>query len=57
MISSPPRSRAHSPMNEEISPATSIRKHTPSKKQYQKRLGKANAKITECSVGKTTKKF
>ena len=33
-------------MNRESWEVTPIRKHTPSKKQYQKRLDKANAKIT-----------
>ena len=47
MISNPPRPRTRSPINRESSVVTPIRKHTPSKKQYQKRLDKANAKISE----------
>ena len=34
-------------MNRESSVVTPVRKHNPSKKQYQKRLNKANAKISE----------
>ena len=34
-------------MNRDSSVVTPIRKHIPSKKQYQERLNKANAKITE----------
>ena len=56
-------------MNRESSLVTAIRKHTPSKKQYQKRSDKTNTKITEleknvskanfreCLVGKATKGF
>ena len=47
MISNPPRPRTRSPINRESSVVTPIRKHTPSKKQYQKRLDKANVKISE----------
>ena len=47
VISNPPRPRTRSPMNKESSVVTPIRKHTPSRKQYQKRLEKANAKISE----------
>ena len=45
MINNPPRLRKRSPMNSKSSVVTLIRKYTPSKKQYQKRLDKANAKI------------
>ena len=45
-ISNPQNLGACSPMNRESWKATPIRKHTSSKKQYQKRLDKANAKIT-----------
>ena len=47
VISNPPRPRARSPMNRESPDVTPIRKHTSSKKQYQKRLNKANADIFE----------
>ena len=47
MISNSPRPRTRSPINRESSVVTPIRKHTPSKKRYQKRLDKANAKISE----------
>ena len=47
VISKPPRPRTRSPMNRESSVVTPIRKHTLSKKQDQKRLDKANAKISE----------
>ena len=47
MISNPPKPSTRSPMNRDSSVVTPIRKHAPSKKQYQKRLDKANAKITE----------
>ena len=47
VISNPPRPRTRSPMNKESSVVTPIRKHTPSRKQYQKRLEKANAKNSE----------
>ena len=69
VISNLPRPRTRSPMNRESSVVTPIRKHNPSKKQYQNRLDKANAKISElekelseanlkkCSVGETTKSF
>ena len=47
VISNLPRPRTRSPMNRESSVVTPVRKHNPSKKQYQKRLNKANAKISE----------
>ena len=47
MISNPPKPRTCSPMNRESSVVTPVRKNTPSKKQYQERLYKINAKITE----------
>ena len=47
IISNPSKSRTLCPMNRESSAVIPIKKHTPSKKQYQKRLDKANTKITE----------
>ena len=47
VISNLPRPRTRSPMNRESSVVTPIRKHNPSKKQYQNRLDEANAKISE----------
>ena len=45
VISNSPRPRTRSPMNRESSVVTPIRKHTPSKKQYQKRLDKEQRKM------------
>ena len=47
VISNSPRPITRSPMNRESSVVTPIRKYTPSKKQYHKRLDKAKAKASE----------
>ena len=47
VISNPPRPRTRNPINRESSVVTPIRKYTPSKNQYQKRLDKADAKISK----------
>ena len=47
VISNPPKPTTRSPMKRESAVITPIKKHNPSKKQYQKRLDKANPKITE----------